>query len=166
MAAQTKSKRHDVDTSNLKPKEAAATSQTTPRTWWQWVLVYPTLAVTLIGSIPAAKELILSTRAGLLFGQSCKTIEAAATTNGVRFPGYMSGQSVIGKGRLQFYSAPDRKCDLNGVFILPDESVQASMDYKGYTFVMYMKPRTGTGASGWVESARLKPNETSIAPRQ
>ncbi len=98
--------------------------------------------------------------------QDCKEIEAAATTNGVRFPGYMSGHSVIGKGHLQFLSAPDKKCDLSGVFILPGESVQAYMDYKGYTLVMYMNPRTGTDATGWVESARLKPNGTGIAPHQ
>jgi hypothetical protein len=102
----------------------------------------------------------------LASAQDCKDIEAAGSTNGVRFPGYMSGHSVIGKAHLQFFSAPDKRCIMNSVFILPTESVQAYMDYKGYTFVMYINPRTGTETTGWVISSRLMPNGTGIAPRQ
>ncbi len=44
--------------------------QPTPKAWWQWFLLYPTLLVSVIGAIPTATELIRSMRAGVPFGQS------------------------------------------------------------------------------------------------
>ena len=32
----------------------------TPRTWWQWILVYPTLAITLVSAIPTFLQLYRS----------------------------------------------------------------------------------------------------------
>jgi hypothetical protein len=67
---------------------------------------------------------------------------------------------------LQFLSAPDKRCILKNVFVLPGDSVDAYMDYKGFTLVHYVNLRTDQSAIGWVESSRLKANGQGIAPRQ
>jgi hypothetical protein len=64
-------------------------------------------------------------------------------------------RQVLGKGRLQFYSAPDETCPLRGIFILPGEPVVALQQAARFTAVHYVNPRTGGQASGWVLSERL-----------
>jgi hypothetical protein len=73
---------------------------------------------------------------------------------------------VTGVGRLQFYSAPSYRCTLDGVFVIPkDELIAYVQTSDGRSSVMYVNPRTGNNASGWVRSARLR--ETgAIAPKQ
>lgn len=66
-------------------------------------------------------------------------------------------QVVTGTGRLQFHSAPDSACPMKGVFIIPKDAVIAYAQTRdGWSSVMYLNPRTGNDASGWVRSARLK----------
>ncbi len=64
-------------------------------------------------------------------------------------------RQVLGKGRLQFYSAPDETCPLRGIFILPGEPVVTLQQSARFTAVHYVNPRTGGQASGWVLSERL-----------
>jgi hypothetical protein len=64
-------------------------------------------------------------------------------------------RQVLGKGRLQFYSAPNETCPLRGIFILPGEPVVALQQAARFTAVHYVNPRTGGQASGWVLSERL-----------
>ena len=64
---------------------------------------------------------------------------------------------VIGAGRLQFYSAPDRHCAMPGVFVIPkDELIAYAQSDDGWTSVMYLNQKTGNSVSGWVKSSRLK----------
>jgi len=50
--------------------DAPPAAPSKPSAWWQWVLVYPTLAVSLAGAIPTANELYRSISAGVPFGES------------------------------------------------------------------------------------------------
>jgi len=73
---------------------------------------------------------------------------------------------VTGTGRLQFYSAPNERCAMKGVFVIPkDKLISYAQTDDGWTSVMYINPRTGDDVSGWVRSKRLKPTGT-IAPKQ
>ena len=75
-------------------------------------------------------------------------------------------ERVIGAGRLQFYSAPDSRCPLRGVFVIPgDELVAYAETDDGWTSVMYLNPKTGNDFSGWVRSERLKATGTE-GPQQ
>jgi hypothetical protein len=96
----------------------------------------------------------------------CKALDAKANDAGDRIPGYAAGRTVIGKGRLPFYSAPDLRCPMKGVFVIPGDSLIAYVEYGGFTAVMFVNLKTGDDALGWVESPRLKSNGTGISPRQ
>lgn len=68
---------------------------------------------------------------------------------------------VTGAGRLQFYSAPDRRCVMKGVFVIPnDELIAYAQSNDGWSSVMYANPKTGNTVSGWVKSARLRQTGT------
>jgi len=99
-------------------------------------------------------------------GPDCKAIDAAASAKAAVIPGDQSGRDVVGKGRAQFYSAPDRRCPVMGVFLVPRDSVNAYSDVDGFTFVMYLNPRTGEDTEGWIESKRLRVNGYGISPPQ
>jgi hypothetical protein len=72
---------------------------------------------------------------------------------------------VAGAGRLQFYSAPNPRCRMEGVFVIPKDSLIAyAQTDDGWTSVMYFNPRTGEDVAGWVRSARLKVTGT-IGPK-
>ena len=71
------------------------------------------------------------------------------------------GEVVIGAGRLQFYSAPNPKCAMPGVFVIPkDELIAYAQSQDGWSSVMYSNPGTGNDVSGWVRSSRLKQTGT------
>jgi hypothetical protein len=73
---------------------------------------------------------------------------------------------VTGSGRLQFYSAPNLRCAMNGVFVIAkDELVAYAQTDDGWSSVMYVNPRTGADVSGWVRSERLKATGT-VGPKQ
>ena len=66
-------------------------------------------------------------------------------------------QVVKGKGKVQFYSAPNNHCAMKGVFAVPKDKLitQAQTD-DGWSSVTYTDPKTGDKLSGWVRTARLK----------
>jgi hypothetical protein len=73
---------------------------------------------------------------------------------------------VTGAGRLQFYSAPNLACAMNGIFVISkDELIAYAQTDDGWASVMYANPRTGNAVSGWVRSARLKQTGT-VGPKQ
>jgi hypothetical protein len=73
---------------------------------------------------------------------------------------------VTGSGRLQFYSAPNPGCAMNGVFVIPNDKLVAyAQTDDGWMSVMYVNPRTGADVSGWVRSERLKATGT-MGPKQ
>ncbi|MHC2467151.1 hypothetical protein [Bradyrhizobium embrapense] len=94
---------------------------------------------------------------------SCK--EPRAGTSRVPMLSPPLANVVTGKGRLQFYSAPNLRCPISGVFVIPnDELVAYAQTDDGWSSVMYLNPGTGNDVSGWVRSARLKVTGT-IAPK-
>lgn len=99
-------------------------------------------------------------------GARCEQLDATASKNGSQIFGGASGRTVVGKGRLQFYSAPDLSCKMSGVFIVEADSVDAYTDYGKFTSVTYRNSKYQKTVSGWVESDRLKLNGLGTAPRQ
>jgi len=102
---------------------------------------------------------------GTASAADCDVLDEKAVQFGTHIPSHMSGRVVIGKGRLQFYSAPNLSCKKSGSFILPGESVDAYLEYKGFTSVLYMNSKTGTEAEGWVLSSKLKETGYGIGPK-
>ncbi|MDM8359315.1 hypothetical protein [Pandoraea communis] len=76
-----------------------------------------------------------------------------------------SRRTVIGAGRLQFYSAPDYSCKMPRVFVLTGESVIAYANYLGFTSVAYIRSKGAGPVLGWVRSDRLRPNGLGVSPR-
>jgi len=98
--------------------------------------------------------LLLSTGAALA-GVSCD--EPQTGTKNVPLFSPPISEVVIGAGRLQFFSAPDMRCAIKGVFIVPgDQVISYAQTARGWSSVMYSNPRTGNTVSGWVKSSRLK----------
>ena len=50
-------------------------TETKPKKWYQWMLLYPTLAIAVLGSIPTAFETIQSAKMDTKWGDSSKAIE-------------------------------------------------------------------------------------------
>ena len=98
------------------------------------------------------------------FAADCKA-PVAGSDKAAMFSPPLS-EVVTGAGRLQFYSAPNNACAMNGVFMIPKDEVIAYGDTDdGWTSVMYTNPRTNNVVQGWVKSARLKDTGT-VGPRQ
>ncbi len=95
---------------------------------------------------------------------SCREPQAGAKSVPIFSPPLAS--AVTGSGRLQFYSAPNLHCPINGVFVIPkDELITYAQTRDGWSSVMYTNPRSGNNVSGWVRSARLKETGT-VGPKQ
>ena len=74
--------------------------------------------------------------------------------------------AVTGVGRLQFYSAPNFHCAMDGVFVIPsDDLIEYARTDDGWSSVMYFNAKTGDDVEGWVRSARLKMGGT-MGPTQ
>jgi len=58
----------------------------------------------------------------------CNNLAAQAERTKARIPGYSSGRKVVGKGRALFYGAPSESCPMKGVFVIPNDEVQAYSD--------------------------------------
>lgn len=97
---------------------------------------------------------------------NCIELDGEAEQFGIHIPSPLSGRVVIGKGRLQFYSAPDLSCKQFGTFILAGENVDAYLEYNEFISVLYINPKTGAEALGWVLGSRLKENGYGIGPKQ
>lgn len=54
---------------------AEPASPLTPKAWWQWIILYPTLAVAVVGAVPTFVELARSVSAGVPFGKSAQAKE-------------------------------------------------------------------------------------------
>jgi len=109
--------------------------------------------------------LALLSSAKVLAG-NCEHLNNNAQTAGTHIPAYSSGKTVIGKGRLQFYSAPNLDCKLPGIFILPGENVDAYIEHQNFMSILYINPQTSEETMGWVISEKLKPNGFGIGHRE
>ena len=107
---------------------------------------------------------------GLLFASlaaadpDCGALDAQGNTEGVRIPGHLAMREVIGKGRAHFYSAPSEACPTRDVFVVPRDSLIAYVEYRGFTAVMYLNPKTGVDVEGWVRTSRLRETGKGISP--
>ena len=107
---------------------------------------------------------LLNILAAPALAEDCK--EPKTGTNAVPIISPPLAHVVTGAGRLQFYSAPNERCTMSGVFVIPkDELVAYAETDNGWSQMMYMNPRTGNMVSGWVRSARLKQTGT-VGPKQ
>ena len=96
--------------------------------------------------------------------EDCKEPEAGTKDIPVLSPPLSN--VVTGAGRLQFYSAPDVRCPMPGVFVIPrDQLITYARSDDGWSSVMYSNPKTGNIASGWVRSERLRVMGT-VGPKQ
>ena len=102
----------------------------------------------------------------LAAGIDCEAIDKSASERADVIQGYQSGRDVIGKGRAQFYSAPDHRCPMAGAFLVPRDGVNAYLEVDGFTFVLYFNPRTEVDTEGWIETSRLRINGVGISPQQ
>jgi hypothetical protein len=96
----------------------------------------------------------------------CKALDRRANSDGAFIPGGEAIHEVVGTGRLPFYSAPDARCAMPGVFVIPKDEVIAHVDYGGYTLVMFINLKTGTDTEGWVLTSRLRATGKGISPPQ
>lgn len=97
---------------------------------------------------------------------SCKQLSEDGYQSGAMIPGHLAIYEVVGEGRLQFYSAPDRGCKIPGVFVVPRDRLTAYVEYNGYTAVLYIGDKKGEEPLGWVLSSRLRATGTGISPKQ
>lgn len=75
------------------------------------------------------------------------------------------GNVVIGKGRLQFHSAPNVRCAMAGVFVVPGDALTSYAETDdGWTSVMYSGGK-GDDVQGWVRGSRLRETGT-MGPAQ
>jgi hypothetical protein len=107
---------------------------------------------------------LLAAACGVARADDCK--EPQEGSNNVPMFSPPIAAVVTGSGRLQFYSAPNPRCVMTGVFVIPkDELVAYAMTMDGWWSVMYINPRSGNDVSGWVRSDRLKQTGT-MGPKQ
>lgn len=121
------------------------------------------LGRTLLAAVGSAA--LLAQLASLALAEaSCKEPEAGTKNVPIFSPPLAN--LVTGTGRLQFYSAPDVHCPMDGVFVIPNEKLIAyAQTDDGWSSVMYINPRTGNDVSGWVRSSRLRVTGT-MGPKQ
>lgn len=95
----------------------------------------------------------------------CAEINSIAEQNQTLVPTDESGYVVNDKSRVYFYSAPDEKCKIKGVFIIYGDLVNSYADYQGFSSVVYFK-KNGDTVSGWVNSDSIKPTGTGVGPTE
>lgn len=67
---------------------------------------------------------------------------------------------VAGTGRLYFHSAPNPKCVVKGVFVIPGNQLIAREEFKDWTLVEFFTEKSES-VVGWVITRRLKFTGTS-----
>lgn len=102
---------------------------TAPSKWWQWFLIYPTLATTIIASIPTFVELRSSAKLGVDYGKSQEAIEQRDA---------WSRNLSCGQAPYDWYVTPN------------NVKVDATICRSGDVLVRYELPM-GKGSYKWVE---------------
>lgn len=87
--------------------------------------------------------------------RTCAAANHAAQVTGSSMDPDHRAYQVSGKTRLQFFSAPDLRCEQPGVFVIAGDAVTADKRFGAYTFVHYVSRGNGSSAQGWVLSKRL-----------
>jgi hypothetical protein len=97
---------------------------------------------------------------------NCTLLAQTAEQEGEIVPDTGSGRDISGKGRLQFYSAPEIQCKIDGLFVVPGDVLFAQMEHKGFTKVAFigMRKTDKEDVIAWVPSKRLRKNGQGIVP--
>lgn len=116
------------------------------------------------------KNCCLSVALMLLFSVAhaqvdCDKLDEAGEDAQNLVPDFGSGREIVGKGRLQFYSAPDASCKMDGWFVVPGDTLFAKFTSKGFTKVSFIRmKKTDREVDAWVISSRLRENGKGIVP--
>lgn len=95
----------------------------------------------------------------------CKKLDEAGENAENIIPDLGSGRDIVGKGRLQFYSAPDIRCKMDGWFVVPGDTLFAKFDYKEFTKISFIAmKKSDREITAWVISSRLQENGRGIVP--
>ena len=86
---------------------------------------------------------------------NCIDLGAAGSKSGAPVARSAATRQVLGSGRVAFYSAPDKGCEMLGVFAQAGDTLEASVNHAGYTAVRYQRPGSGAEMRGWVPADRL-----------
>lgn len=109
---------------------------------------------------------VLFTNSEVFAEVDCAALSDAAEKSAEVVPEYGSGREITGKGRLQFYSAPDLNCKIDGLFVIPGDMLFAQLEHNGFTKVAFiaMRKTDKKDVIAWVISSRLKENGKGITP--
>jgi general secretion pathway protein G len=112
-------------------------------------------------SIEALRGTVTSASAGAVqtpvpASNACSTFDKdSVNSEGIFYPHAHQLMDVVGKGRVQFYSAPAKGCQMSGVFVIPGDRVNAYIEYKGFASVTYFNSKTGSEVDGWIDAKRI-----------
>ncbi len=96
----------------------------------------------------------------------CAALNEAAERSGVVAPDAGSERDIVGKERVQFYSAPDQRCKISGLFVIPGDVLFPQIEYKGFTKAAFIPTRkTDKEVLAWVLSSRLKKSDKDSVPQ-
>lgn len=95
----------------------------------------------------------------------CKELERAVAHDVSHVSSKKSGRIVVGQGRLQFYSAPSESCEVKGVFVVPGDELDVSVEYGEFAAVLYFTKK-GEIVDGWVRKDRLSETGRGIGPTE
>lgn len=95
--------------------------------------------------------------------KSCPKELSALEKSKMSIPSHLSGRVIIGKGRAYFYDAPDERCRMKHVFVIPGDHVEAYFDVPGWTEVTYWNAKGGD-VSGWIPNSHMAETGTGIGP--
>lgn len=93
----------------------------------------------------------------------CTQVGVKADRERILIPSYRSGRKVIGHGRAYFFTAPDKRCKMKNVFVIPNDRLDAYSTYGEFTEVVYWNAKNGD-VDGWVLSSRLAETGEGIGP--
>ena len=96
----------------------------------------------------------------------CPALDAAADSAGTIGPDFGSGRDVVGRRRVQLYSAPDLACRIDGLFVFRGDVLFAQLEHDGFTRVAVIpaKRPDGRDVIAWVRTSRLRENGKGIVP--
>lgn len=93
----------------------------------------------------------------------CSDIQKKADAEQAYIDHSTSDYKVISKGRLYFYSAPDKKCKNSKVFLVPGDHVIGYSIYKDFLSAAYFKSN-GDSVDGWLDTSQLENTKLTNGP--
>jgi hypothetical protein len=109
--------------------------------------------------------IIMSVPLTVFAGVDCEKLNDAGEEFSNIVPDFGSGRDIVGKGRLQFYSAPHADCKMNGWFVVPGDILFAKFTFQAFTKVSFIQMKKGDReVTAWVFSSRLQENGKGIVP--